>query len=486
MSDNSVTVYVKVPRRTYILHLQRSDCIFRVNEFVGNKENIPSFRVRTLFKGNALDKNNSLEHYEISSGTVLTAEFLLFKEIHIYVKINRDNRCSKYVLVTVENTSTLNDVKIAVEKLEGIEPSEQIISHCGRIYTSGSICLFETDIKDGSIINIDVCSNSKQRICSKENSQTNVDNFCVKKIMSSFQKIPWKPVEIVFSIDSDEEVNCLDHMKINIREICERLLSEIVDVRIALMMHGSHSDYKNKVFSETKFTTNPDKIVEFLQNTPETAEWNTSNYEWILHKTQDLDWSDNSYKLLIVIGDCEPHPPSLIKNNIDWHSELDALNRKGIQVFCGLSENFLGSIVDDFYPELCKKTHGCLINQGHLECIVDMLISDFDREGQDQHEHNLSRELEKIPPSDRTCNGNFESQIDENNNSNSIISEKCSKVEELDDKSPQQRFYSEHDTNISNFNTELVSSQNKIKYKVLKKQKQKKKKRKMIIPCVVM
>jgi hypothetical protein len=41
------------------------------------------------------------------------------------VKINRDNRCSKYVLITVENTSTLNDVKLAVEKLEGIEPSEK-------------------------------------------------------------------------------------------------------------------------------------------------------------------------------------------------------------------------------------------------------------------------------------------------------------------------------------------------------------------------
>ena len=481
MSDNSVTVYVKVPHRTYILHLQRSDCVFRVNEFVGNKEKIPSFRVRTLFKGNALGKNNTLEHYEISSGTVLTAEFLLFKEINIYVKINRDNRCSKYVLITVENTSTLNDVKLAVEKLEGIEPSEQIISHCGRIYSSRSICLFETDIKDGSIINLDVCSDSKQRICSKESSRPNVDNFCVKRIMSSFHKIPRKPVEIVFSIVSDEEVNCLNRMKINIREICERLLSEIVDVRIALMMHGSHGDYKNKVFSGTKFTTKPDKIVEFLQSTPETTEWNTSNYEWILHKTQDLDWSDNSYKMLIVIGDCEPHPPSLIKNNIDWHSELDTLNRRGIQVFCGLSENFLGSIVDDFYPELCKKTHGCLINQGHLKCIADMLISEFDREGRDQHEDNLSRDLEKITPSDKACNGNFESQIDENNNSNCIISEKCSKVEELDDKSPQLRFYSEHDTNMSNFNTELVSSQNKIKCK-----ESKKKKRKIIDPCVVM
>ena len=481
MSDNSVTVYVKVPHRTYILHLQRSDCVFRVNEFVGNKEKIPSFRVRTLFKGNALDKNNTLEHYQISSGTVLTAEFLLFKEINIYVKINRDNRCSKYVLITVENTSTLNDVKLVVEKLEGIEPSEQIISHCGRIYSSRSICLFETDIKDGSIINLDVCSDSKQRICSKESSRPNVDNFCVKRIMSSFQKIPRKPVEIVFSIVSDEEVNCLNRMKINIREICERLLSEIVDVRIALMMHGSHGDYKNNVFSGTKFTTKPDKIVEFLQSTPETTEWNTSNYEWILHKTQDLDWSDNSYKMLIVIGDCEPHPPSLTKNNIDWHSELDALNRRGIQVFCGLSENFLGSIVDDFYPELCKKTHGCLINQGHLKCIADMLISEFDREGRDQHEDNLSRDLEKITPSDKACNGNFESQIDENNNSNCIISEKCSKVEELDDKSPQLRFYSEHDTNMSNFNTELVSSQNKIKCK-----ESKKKKRKIIDPCVVM
>ena len=55
-------------------------------------------------------------------------------------------------------------------------------------------------------------------------------------------------------------------------------------------------------------------------------------YEWVLHKAQQLDWSEHSAKALVVIGDCEPHPPSYTDQRINWHDELDLLKGMGVKV----------------------------------------------------------------------------------------------------------------------------------------------------------
>lgn len=56
-------------------------------------------------------------------------------------------------------------------------------------------------------------------------------------------------------------------------------------------------------------------------------------YEWVLYKAKQLDWSEESAKALVVIGDCEPHPPSYTDQKINWHSELDILKGMGVKVF---------------------------------------------------------------------------------------------------------------------------------------------------------
>jgi len=55
-------------------------------------------------------------------------------------------------------------------------------------------------------------------------------------------------------------------------------------------------------------------------------------YEWVLHKAQQLDWSEDSAKALVVIGDCCPHPPSMTDQNCYWHTELDLLRGMGVKV----------------------------------------------------------------------------------------------------------------------------------------------------------
>lgn len=55
-------------------------------------------------------------------------------------------------------------------------------------------------------------------------------------------------------------------------------------------------------------------------------------YEWVLRKAQLLDWSEDAAKALVVIGDCEPHPPGYTDQAINWHQELDVLVGMNVKV----------------------------------------------------------------------------------------------------------------------------------------------------------
>ena len=55
-------------------------------------------------------------------------------------------------------------------------------------------------------------------------------------------------------------------------------------------------------------------------------------YEWMLHKAKSMDWSEDSAKALVVIGDAPPHPPSYTDQNINWWDEVELLKGMGVKV----------------------------------------------------------------------------------------------------------------------------------------------------------
>lgn len=92
----------------------------------------------------------------------------------------------------------------------------------------------------------------------------------------------------------------------------------------------------------------------------------------MLKKAQQLDWSEDSAKALVVIGDCEPHPPSYTDQNIDWHAELDVLKGMEVKVYgvhCGGP-----CLASQFYMELAEQSDGCYLNLKHFNLITDMFL----------------------------------------------------------------------------------------------------------------
>ena len=55
-------------------------------------------------------------------------------------------------------------------------------------------------------------------------------------------------------------------------------------------------------------------------------------YEWALHVSRRLSWTADAAKALVLIGDCEPHPPSYTDQNIWWKDELAELVNQDIKV----------------------------------------------------------------------------------------------------------------------------------------------------------
>lgn len=77
-------------------------------------------------------------------------------------------------------------------------------------------------------------------------------------------------------------------------------------------------------------------------------------YELVLQKAQKLDWTEDSAKALVVIGDCEPHPPSYTDQKINWHDELNALKAMEVKVkYDLLDRSLIGIYLLFFLVILC-------------------------------------------------------------------------------------------------------------------------------------
>ncbi|CAC5411943.1 unnamed protein product [Mytilus coruscus] len=420
-------MYFKVKHQICTLNIPSCECIRRVSQEIADGEGILSFRVRIVHQGKVLDKNKTFDDYGIQADTILEVDFLSDREITLYIDIKQKN---KILTLTLQNTCTLHDIKLAVKTVEAIDDCRQILSYAGHAYSVGRTPLFQTDIKDGSILDLEICRDSETKFFSTSDYCLETVKWYVNELVSNFQSFPEKPLDIVFSFNITEiETFQLDRMKFEIKELCERLLTGFPGIRSSFLVHGTRGTHKNVLFSREDFTTDVRKLQHFVKSSMKTIDNYQIKSRWILHDVQRLSWNENSTKVLVIIGDCEPNPESLH----DWQAELDILNRMGVNTFCALDDRFTGSVVEDFYPQLCKKTKGFLIKKDYILPIIQDLLTNYQtyyRELQGSHD----KCTEKI-------NEMHVCEVDENNNSEHVIPKTNTKV--IDDKSPQYRYHSE-------------------------------------------
>ena len=165
-----------------------------------------------------------------------------------------------------------------------------------------------------------------------------------------------------------------------------RLIQEIPHMRIALIAHGDYCDYNSTYVSKVlDFTNDVTSLVNFAKTVEKTGGGDSPEvrphprpvnitpnsvihvtvgtemklmsklfklffeiqllvnvvctldlvhqcYEWALREASQLDWSEDSAKALVVIGDDVPHPPAFTDQQVFWKTEMQLLKAEGIKV----------------------------------------------------------------------------------------------------------------------------------------------------------
>jgi len=184
--------------------------------------------------------------------------------------------------------------------------------------------------------------------------------------------------DIVFCFDTTGSMySCLETVRTKLRETCERLTSDIPNIRIGIIAIGdycdSHSTYATEVFD---FSSDTKAICNFVRDVKATGGGDAPEaYEKALRDALEMTWDTSHTGALVMIGDAPPHEPSYTDLNINWWDELEKLRNSNIKCYsveCNVAVG--GGYATPFYEELAKGT-GFHIHLTDFNMVTDMFLA---------------------------------------------------------------------------------------------------------------
>jgi len=184
--------------------------------------------------------------------------------------------------------------------------------------------------------------------------------------------------DIVFCFDTTGSMySCLDTVRTKLRETCERLTSDIPNIRIGVIAIGdycdSHSTYATEVFD---FSSDTKAICNFVRDVKATGGGDAPEaYEKALRDALEMSWDTSHTGALVMIGDAPPHEPSYTDLSINWWDELEKLRNANIKCYsveCNTGVG--GGYATPFYEELAKGT-GFHIHLTDFNMVTDMFLA---------------------------------------------------------------------------------------------------------------
>ncbi|KAJ8298601.1 hypothetical protein KUTeg_022661 [Tegillarca granosa] len=187
-------------------------------------------------------------------------------------------------------------------------------------------------------------------------------------------------LEIVFSFDTTGSMSSiLAEVQGRLQDMIQRLQADIPGIRIGVIAHGDYCD--KDVFYLTKqidLCSDVKELCEFIQGVEGTGGGDQDEcYELVLRMVgRDFTWTPNSTKILVMIGDANPHEPDyeLNTDNIDWREEVKHLHDvMGIKIYGVQAMENEGA--DKFYKTLAEQTDGHYIKLGEFSNICDCMMA---------------------------------------------------------------------------------------------------------------
>lgn len=391
-----VDVYVKLPSgRTSTLALMPTDKVSKIYDHVGKEEGVSGKRVRLKYQGKVVDKAHTIGYLGIRPETILKGEVIFPKTMSIYLKFEDGHTLP----MTTQNVDDIAFIKTYINEMEAIPTDQIILKLASRGVLRDIQLLFEAGVGEESIVNVIVSVKSSTPPSPASSNSNIIDDEppedLKEDVLASFDTCG-KNVEVVFCFDTTGSMSSyLDQVRTNLKDTCTRLLHDIPSIRIGIMAHGDYCDQATYVVRSIDLTSDVDQLVTFAGETPSTCGGDSPEcYEWALRKAQQLDWSEHSAKAFVVIGDCEPHPPSYTDQRINWRDELDVLKGMGVKVY-GVHCQRGKTASENFYAVLAEETGGCLLKLAHFNLITEMFLAVCYKEAAPEQLEAYTDELEQ-------------------------------------------------------------------------------------------
>ncbi|KAK7477662.1 hypothetical protein BaRGS_00031046 [Batillaria attramentaria] len=190
--------------------------------------------------------------------------------------------------------------------------------------------------------------------------------------------LPNGPLQVAFSFDTTGSMSeALTEVRGRISDMLQRLQTDIPAVTTAVIAHGDYCDRAKYITTHVDFTDDLPKLVNFVNTVDSTFGGDEPEaYEVMLRLVRkDLKWTDGSQRVLVVIGDAFPHPPSYKQNKdkIDWKQETQLLADMGVRVY--------GVQVDDsaestqFFQTMADVTGGQHLKLSQFNTLCDVIMA---------------------------------------------------------------------------------------------------------------
>jgi len=205
------------------------------------------------------------------------------------------------------------------------------------------------------------------------------------------------PIDVVVSFDTTGSMSSvLAQVRRKVKQTVERLMGELPDIRIGIIVHGDYCDARSTyVTRHLDLTQDTASITDFVEHTPSTGGGDAPEcYELVLHEAQELSWRPEAKRVLVMIGDDVAHEPNDNPRHLNWRTEVAALAARGVSIYAVQALNREYALA--FYREMAEATGGFHLSLGQFSEITPMLIAICYRQHTDikllSYEQELQRE----------------------------------------------------------------------------------------------